>query len=50
MREKFIQIRVSEEERNNIKENAKMFGLSTTGYFKYLNATMNLKKLERGVK
>jgi hypothetical protein len=37
MRDSFIQIKVTKEERENMRDNAKIYGLTLTSYFRMLN-------------
>jgi hypothetical protein len=47
MKKTYIQIRLTQEEKENFRENAKMFRLSMTGYINFLNATINIQNKVR---
>lgn len=44
MRKDYIQIRLSELEKLNFKENANLYNLTVSSYIKFLNAKVNLEK------
>lgn len=47
MKETYIQIRLTQEEKENFKQNAEMYKLSMTGYINFLNATINIQNKVR---